>query len=68
MIRPKKTLQNSITQSFSEPKTADSDSEFVYLRLTVTNSSHERQSFIPQNNLKSSSAITASMPKTSTLV
>lgn len=46
------TLANSIRQSFGEPKTADSDSEFVYLRMTVTNSSHEGQSFIPQNNLK----------------
>src|ERR1700736_3095257 len=33
-------------------KTADNDSEFVYMKFTVTNSSHEGQSFIPQNDLK----------------
>jgi hypothetical protein len=33
-------------------KTANNDSEFVFLRFTVTNSSHEGESFIPQNDLK----------------
>jgi hypothetical protein len=46
------TFANSIKQSFGDPKTADSDSEFVYLSMTVRNSSHKGQSFIPQNNLK----------------
>jgi hypothetical protein len=43
---------NSVKQSFGARKTADSDSEFVYLSMTVRNASHEGQSFIPQNNLK----------------
>jgi TonB-like protein len=43
---------NSVKQSFGEPRTADSDSEFVFLSMTVKNSSHEGQNFIPQNNLK----------------
>jgi hypothetical protein len=52
VVSTRLTFTNSIKQSFGEPKTADSDSESVYLRLTVTNSSHEGRSFIPQNNLK----------------
>jgi hypothetical protein len=42
----------SVKQSFGEPLTADSDSVFVDLSLTVKNSSHEGQSFVPQNKLK----------------
>jgi hypothetical protein len=39
-------------KSYGEPKTADSDSVFVDLCMTVRNSSHEGQSFVPQNKLK----------------
>jgi hypothetical protein len=46
------TFTNSVKQSFGEPKTADPDSEFVDLCMTVKNSSHKGQSFIPQNSLK----------------
>ena len=46
------TFTNSVKRSFGERKTADSDSEFVDLCLTVRNSSHKGQSFIPQNSLK----------------
>jgi hypothetical protein len=46
------TFTNSVRQSFGELTTASSDSKFVYLSMTVRNSSHEGQNFIPQNNLK----------------
>jgi hypothetical protein len=43
---------DKITRSYGSPKMPDADSEFVYLKLTVKNSSHKGQGFIPQNALK----------------
>jgi hypothetical protein len=42
----------SVKESYGGPKTADSDSVFVDLCMTVRNSSHEGQSFVPQNKVK----------------
>jgi hypothetical protein len=43
---------DSVPQVFGDPRTADTDSEFVRFSVTVTNASHEGQRFIPQNSLK----------------
>lgn len=42
---------DSVTR-FGERKKADTDSIFVYMRLSVVNAGHEGSSFIPQNMLK----------------
>lgn len=44
-------FQDSIQESRTE-KRPDSDSEFVYLKLTVKNADNHGKDFIPQNNLK----------------
>jgi len=45
-------LTNSIPQGSGDPKTADSDSTYVYLHMTVTNLTHKGQSFVPETCLK----------------
>jgi hypothetical protein len=45
-------FEKTIKQSHGDARIPDSDSEFVYLDLTVKNSSHQGQSFVPQNDVK----------------
>lgn len=45
-------FSKSVNQGHGDARVADPDSEFVYLDVTVKNSSHNGQSFVPQNELK----------------